>query len=485
MNMISKQFIKSSVIYSVVGSLPVLSGIILIFFFTSRLTPTQFGINAILLALLYIVQIFSSFSLDSYIGISYLEHKDNPERLKRFVGTVLAGLLAIGAVVVAGVSLGGNLLFRAVFEDSAEISFFPFGFLTVVTAVFNGIFKSYSSLLINRQRPVRFLWLNLASFVLTISLSLVLLHLFPFTLWGPVLGRLIPTFLLSLVSLALLYREFGFTPDRRFIRGIVSFCTPMFIYAAMLWVVNYIDRFIITHFLVDPMYAGIFDFAVKVTLLIDILQVGLSNTIHPRIYTLWQDRQLRESTPEVNRYYNGFTALTLLAIPLVVVLMPYLIPLLVKKEIYYQSFAFLAILSIGFATRGGYYLFLAPLYFFKKTKALPRVLFLSALFQIAACTILIRYYGLMGAVWANFLVKPVEVFLLYLESRKVFRFRFNRWKILYSPLIFILYVIATEFLKTDGNRLYIGLSQMALSFVLVWFTYRKELIPMIRDRLGR
>jgi O-antigen/teichoic acid export membrane protein len=165
--------------------------------------------------------------------------------------------------------------------------------------------------------------------------------------------------------------------------------------------------------------------------------------------------------------------------------MPYLIPLLVKKEIYYQSFAFLAILSIGFATRGGYYLFLAPLYFFKKTKALPRVLFLSALFQIAACTILIRYYGLMGAVWANFLVKPVEVFLLYLESRKVFRFRFNRWKILYSPLIFILYVVATEFLKTDGNRLYIGLSQMALSFVLVWFTYRKELIPMIRDRLGR
>ena len=40
--MISKQFFKSSVIYSLIGALPYTTGVILIPFFTARLTPEQF-----------------------------------------------------------------------------------------------------------------------------------------------------------------------------------------------------------------------------------------------------------------------------------------------------------------------------------------------------------------------------------------------------------------------------------------------------------
>ncbi|MEI7983937.1 MAG: oligosaccharide flippase family protein, partial [Bacteroidota bacterium] len=87
--MISRQFFKSSIIYSLVGALPYTTGVILIPFFTGRLTPEQFGVNALYLTFMYFIQVLSTFGLDTYIGINYFEHKNDKQRLREFIGTVL------------------------------------------------------------------------------------------------------------------------------------------------------------------------------------------------------------------------------------------------------------------------------------------------------------------------------------------------------------------------------------------------------------
>jgi len=480
--MISKQFFKSSLIYTLVGALPYTTGVILIPFFASQLTPAQFGVNALYLTFMYFVQIISTFGMDTYLGINYFEHKDDKQRLKEFVGTVLITLTVIGAVFGTLILIGGNSIFYLVFRGDEVMQFFPFGLITVFSAIFNGYFKSYSSLLINQQRPVRFFWLNLSNFILTLGASLVILYNYPYTLYGPILGRLVPAVISCVISVLLILGEFGFQYNKKFIRGMVSFCAPLVVYAIMVWVVNYIDRYLIKYFLVDPTFVGIFDFAVKITLGIDLIQVGLSNTIHPKVYTIWKNQNIRESTKEVNRYYNGLTAITLLIIPLVVIAVPLLVPVVITKPIYYQSFAFLSILCIGFATRPWFYLFLAPLFYFKQTKVLPKVFFFSAVFQIIVSSLLIYRFGLMGAVWANFLVKPVQALFLWFESRKIFSFRLNRWKIFYLPVIFIGVVLFSELFTTDENRLWFAVGQFLLSLGLVWFTYRKELILLIPKR---
>ena len=55
-------------IYSLIGALPYTTGVILIPFFTSSLTPEQFGINAIYFTLMYFVQLVASAGMDTYIG---------------------------------------------------------------------------------------------------------------------------------------------------------------------------------------------------------------------------------------------------------------------------------------------------------------------------------------------------------------------------------------------------------------------------------
>ncbi len=477
--MISRQFFKSSLIYSLVGALPYTTGVILIPFFTYRLTPEQFGINALYLTVMYFVQLLSTFGLDTYIGINYFEYKNDRQRLREFVGTILMTLVVTGTLVVCVLSIGGSTLFQIIFKNSAELDFLPYGLITVFSAIFNGIFKSYSSLLINQQRPERFFWLNITNFLVTIGASLLILYQSPFTLNGPIIGRLIPAVLTGLLSVYLVLSEFGYAFKKEYLKGVWSFCAPMVVYGIMVWIVNYIDRYIIVHFMADPTFVGIFDFGVKLSMGIDLVQVGLANTIHPKVYNIWKEGNLHESTPEVNRYYNGYTAVTLLIIPLVAIAVPLLVPLVIKKEIYYQAFLFLPVLCLGFATRPWFYLFLAPLFFFKKTKALPRVFLFSAIFQILTCSFLVWKFGLMGAVWSNFLVKPVQALFLYLESKKIFRFRLNNWKIFYLPILVIILTLIGQFFINEKNLLWFAAGQLLVSFSLVFATYRKELLSLL------
>jgi O-antigen/teichoic acid export membrane protein len=95
-------------IYSLIGALPYTTGVILIPFFTSRLTPQQFGINAIYFTMMYFVQLVSSAGLDTYIGVNYFQQKDDHRKLSEFIGTVLIVLITLGTAVLFIMLMGGN-----------------------------------------------------------------------------------------------------------------------------------------------------------------------------------------------------------------------------------------------------------------------------------------------------------------------------------------------------------------------------------------
>ncbi|MCX6241398.1 MAG: oligosaccharide flippase family protein [Bacteroidetes bacterium] len=477
--MISRQFFKSSMIYSIIGALPYTTGVILIPFFTARLTPVQFGINAIYFTFMYFVQLVASAGMDTYVGVNYFQQKDDPRRLREFLGTVLIVLITLGTAIMFIMLMGGSLLFRVIFRGDTALQFFPFGMITVVTAIFNGFFKTYSNLLVNQQRPERFFWLNISNFIIILAASLGILYAYPYTLNGPIIGRMVPAVISCLASVVMLTREYGLKFSRKHLDGMLAFCGPMIIYGAMIWVVNYIDRYVIKYFMIDPTYVGIFDFAVKLSLGIGLLHTGLVNTIQPKVFNIWKDKGLKESTPEVNRYYNAFTAITLLVLPLVTIAIPLLVPIVIKNHIYYQAFAFIGILCLGYATSPAFYLFLAPVFYFKKTRVLPKVFLYSAAIQLVMSSLLVWKFGLMGAVFSNFLIKPIQAFFLYFESRKFFTYHLNKWKLIYLPFIIIVTGILLYCFSPDKTGLIPGCIQLVITIVLVYFSYKRELLNMV------
>jgi O-antigen/teichoic acid export membrane protein len=234
-------------------------------------------------------------------------------------------------------------------------------------------------------------------------------------------------------------------------------------------------------FLTDATFVGIFDFAIKCTLVIEIIQVGLINVIHPRVYTIWKDNNIRESTPDVNKYYHSFTALSLLLIPIFILIIPVLVPLIIKKEIYYDSFAYLPIICLGFASRGLFNMFLAPIFFFKKTSVLPKIYIYIAIIQIVMTYFLVKYFGLIGAAWSGFVVKIIQVIFLYFESKKVFVFNFNVLKLVYLPVIYILFVLVTNLVLESYNPILVKILQCVVSYAIVFIVFRRELIQFFHQ----
>ena len=248
----------------------------------------------------------------------------------------------------------------------------------------------------------------------------------------------------------------------------------------MSWVLSYIDRYIINYFLTTS-DVGVYDFAVKCTLLIDFLLMGIANSIVPKIYKIWSDEKISSSTVEVNRYYNAFTAITVLMIALTMLIIPVLVPLIVYKESYYAAFAFVPLLSLSFIFRGAYTMYLMPILFFKKTKVLPKIFFFSAVLQIIVSVLMAKQWGLTGVVWSVVITKPVQVYFLYLESKKIFQFKFNKMKVLLLPLLFSILIILTEqFLTGRINSLLVHCMELIMGSILVFLIYRKELSSLLK-----
>jgi O-antigen/teichoic acid export membrane protein len=449
------------------------------------LTTEQFGVLVLYIAFTAIMQILVNFSLDQYLGLHWIDFQDDTNKARENIGTVVSLLLMIGVFFLAVFVVSGESLFASfsgLTRNKTTLAFYPWGFMSLATAIFNSLFKSYTALLIYQQRPLRFFWLNIFNFVLTIGISLSILYYKPFSLAGPMYGRLLSGLGIFSVALYFFVTEFGISFHKKLLKGIAVFCFPLFIYFILTWIAGNVDRYIIAYFL-KASDVGIFVFAIQCTLLLDFFQSGLSSSIYPKVFNIWKEKNLSHGTIEVNRYFNGFTAITLLVVPALVIFLPLVIPIVVKNKDYYITFNFLAILFAGYSLSGLRAYFWAPLVYFKKTRALPRIFLFSALFQMGASIGLIYYFGLIGAAWASFLVKPVQVLLMYFESRKVFSYKFNLWKLVFAPLVFIGVVLISEVFATKESRVYFEISQLIIAVVMVLLVYRKEMVPLVREHL--
>lgn len=474
--MISKDLIKSSFTYTVIGALPIASGFLLLLFYTNYITKADFGALVLYISFTLFVQILTNFGLDTYIGISYFEHKHDPNLLKERIGNIVSYLLVVGIICILIFLFIGKPLFNLVFKGK-DLFFFPYGWMSVLTAFFNSFFKTYSNLLINQQRPVKFAVINSANFVMTIGFSLAGLFMYPYTLIGPMWGRLLSGVGIFIIALVSFQKEFPFHFEvGDALKKAISFSLPVLIFFLLSWVISNIYPWIMKQFMsLDEI--AVFGLAIQFTLLIEFTLNGLSSAYMPKVYELLKKDNLFHSTPDLNKYFSAFNALSLLLITLSTFILPLIMPFLIPKN-YAPTYLFLALLNISFASRGLYNYFLAPIYFHRKTKVLPKVYTYTATIQIILSIILIKYFSIWGAIWANLITKIIQNIFLYQESHKFFNFKFNVNKLIGLPLLVTVIIIITEYFATFDNIHWIHLIQLIITTFLVWYVYRNEMVDL-------
>jgi O-antigen/teichoic acid export membrane protein len=471
-----KKLFTSTLLYTIGGVLPMLSSLVLVFPYTQQLAPGDYGLLAIYISFTLLVQIIVNYGIDNYISVHYFEYKDNPEQLKKFIGTMVILLMIIGAIFTLFMAISGGLIFSFVFRNKV-VDFFPFGFMSVITAICNALFRTYTTLLIYRQKPWRFLWFNLFNFVATIVISVIGLQIYPHAITGPMWGRLLSGVGIFLLSILFYISEYGIAFDKTKLSGVQKFCTPVLIFTLLTWVMSYINIYILP----KMNDVGIYDIAIKFTLFIEFTQNGLCNAINPKIYHLWKDGNLTHSTPEENKYHHLFTLVTIMLVALSIFGLPILVTLIVKNQAYYAALTYIPYIAAGCAFRAIYNIFTNPVYYFKKTSLLPRMFVVSAFIQVVLGIVLIKYFGVWGAIWSTLLVKPMQIIVLWMGTKELFDFKFNITKVIILPVVYIVGMFAIYQLPGGGNYIIPGSLQLVWAIILILIAFRKEIdqVPLL------
>ncbi|MEW5846206.1 MAG: oligosaccharide flippase family protein [Bacteroidota bacterium] len=485
--MVSKSFIKSSVTYTVIGALPFASSILLLPFYGNKnlLSTDDFGLLAIFIILSELARILFSFSAESFLGNTYIHYRNDKNNEKKFLGTSFLFLIIYGSLLSVILGIAGNLLF-GLFYPAKSIEFMPYGFISVITGFFNGIFKAYTSHLIFREKPKPYFWSNILHFTLVITVSIGGLFLFPLSLAGPIWGRFAGALATFIWASVFFVKHGNLRWNHNVFKHLVKYSAPIYLHNILYWVISNIDRYIILG-LLNQSSVAVFDFAIKITLAIEFLQNGLSAAILPKVFEIWKNKKNESSgNIEINKYFHAFTLINLTLIPLYLILIPFLVPLVVNNSDLYQSFPLLPLLFAGMVVRTWYYVIVAPVYYFQKTTILPKVFAATAAFQIAATYFLVNLNGINGAVLANFVTKVLQVWLMFFFVKRFYQFKANKAKLLYYPLSVIVMLIFAMFLVEAFNSTIVYSLIFVFSVAFAYHTYRKEIsISWIKEMLSK
>ncbi len=479
---ISRSFLKSSAMYTLAGSLPMASAIILLPFYLLYLSTEKYGALAIYLALAVLVQILTSYSFDTGVYVFYHEYKKDVAKLRHYISSVFQFLLIVGAIV-AVVFLGlGDFLFDTLFDEN-DLAFFPFGIMAVATGVLQSMFKVHSSLLQTAERPGLFFWANLLSFSLIAGFTIVGLKLYPQTLWGPVGGRLAAALLSAIWVLARVYTIYGFRFDFSLLKESFPFNHPSLVYQLQQWSMNYFDRFIMVFFL--PLATiGVYDFAVKCMLAVEFVISGLYNSFYPKVIGIVMAQDQKASAPEVNRYYHGLIACIMVLVCLAILGFSVVIDLGIIKAGYEDSIDYLPLIGIVYLVRAIRYYFSMPYGALKYSKPLPLIYIFVSVLKIGLIVLFIGKYGVYAVIGAAVVSSAFEIYMLWRAIRKHFRFQFNKLKILAAPLLLALCIAIIHSVGLLESYIAYGFYLVTCFFVLV-VLYRNEIRTIMDGKILR
>lgn len=470
---ISKNFLKSSLIYTLAGALPMASAIILLPFYVGYLSTSDFGALSIYFAFSLFIQILTTYSFDTSLYIHFHEYKNDKAKLSSFTSSAFILMLCIGLCVGLTFTVSGDMVFRNIFPDKS-ISFHPYGLMAALTGILQSLFKVHSNLLQSREKPDIYFWSNVLSFSLIAGFTIIGLQMYPNSLIGPVGGRLVAAFISGLWALTRIFREFGIHFNYPLLRTSFSFNFYTFVYQLLQWVINYFDRIIMLFFL-SLGQVGVYDFAMKCLLIIEFILNGLHNSFYPKVVSTIMAQQHKGSSPEINRYYHGFTSVNLLLICLCVLTFPWAVDTFVEKPGYKESIQYIPYIALIYIFRAMRLFYSVPYGILKYTKPLPVIYLVISAIKIFLILLLIKRFGVSGVIAASLICAMIEILLLYYNLREKFHFQYNIFKIVIIPVVIFIMIIILEPLFGDTVPNMIHLFYLFTCVVLLGWVYRNEI----------
>ena len=212
-------------------------------------------------------------------------------------------------------------------------------------------------------------------------------------------------------------------PDYTVLKKYLRYGLPLVPAAALYWVVNSGDRYVIVHYLGLEQVA-IYSAAYRLGQVLTFLVQPISFALLPAIARMWETGDRRKASVYMAQSLKYYTLLAAPAAAGLVILGPSVLRSL-GTETFSVSQGLIAALVVGIFFVGLYQIYVYILYLQEKTKLLPLIFLLVAALNLGLNILLVPVIGILGAALTTCLSYFVQFAIVYWYTRKLFKVPFQ------------------------------------------------------------
>src|SRR5258708_773510 len=430
-----RDLMKSSGSYAIASMAPPLVSLILAPFLTHHLSPSDYGILAILNTLISLGAGISQLGLGSAFFRAYgYDYTSSADR-RYVLGTVLI-LLCLGSFPLAiGVVIMAPFLALLLFGQS---SLSGFVILAMGVILLRNLSIPGFAWLRVESRPLLYSLLSIGNLMITLVANIVLVGKLHLGLTGSLLatgcgyaGVVICTMPIILLRAALRIRT-------DIARSLLAFGVPLIFNFIAIWVLELADRYLLGIF---SSFAETAMYAVAYTLgsAMSIVVIGPFTLAWPTaMFSILKLEYAAHRFNLVFRWLGLFLLFAAFGLSLVgIIVLDLLFPV-----IYHSGVNVIPIVAVSNAFYGAYYVFSVGESIPRKTWWTPIFLAVAALDNVGLNLVLIPHYGAMGAAMATLIAYIVLTLIAYIVNQRLY------------PVPFEISIFLTALLV--GTVLYIG-----------------------------
>lgn len=411
----NSKVISNSIIYSISGLLIKCFSFFLLPLYTAYLTTADYGVTNIANSFLSTMGFIVAFSLYSAVIRFYVDLKDDPERLKRFYGTIILFVTASGILFFVLFSLGRSLLTKYVFP---EIEYFPIIFLCLMSLIFNCQHTIYDNILRSQQKALKCSILTFVYFFLQIGLNIYFVVGLKLGATGVLLANLIASIIYTVYFWIDMIRakEIIFCIDIELLKEALKYSIPILPHNLSTYIATLISSILIGN-TSSLAVLGVYSVAAQFGNIADTIQTYVNNAYAPWLYEKLHDHEtgFKQEIRSTVNLLAGVIGVFLIGIALFA--QDYII--LFLEVDYHGAWRYVPLIVVVFTIKIAYYFYVNVLFYYKKASRLLFTATLTSSFiNIFLSALFIPDYGAYGSILADVIAMFIRVLIIVFISTR-------------------------------------------------------------------
>ncbi|MFA8300365.1 MAG: lipopolysaccharide biosynthesis protein [Hyphomicrobiales bacterium] len=481
----NKQFLKTSLIYTLVGAFSPLLNLLIqpAVEGNNLLNADEFAYIGVGEIIFNIIFILCGYSMNNAIARYYYDFEDDPSQFKKMVSGIFNSVIFRGILIAVLMFLFGS--WAAKFIQYKEMhDFSSYGYYLLLIGLNMALIQVASAFFRNKKAVLAFSLINLGVGLFRGVFQVISVLFFDTSFIGYFQGSAIGGTIITIILYIYLiktYKFYWFPPSAR---EIYRFSTPLVQYSIIVWAQQLIEKYFLIQN-ADPTLFAIYNNALKFALGIQMVLQALQGASQPEIFRLMKDG-INKNKGEIRKLCNMLIVQTQLIIAFTI------IPAMIFNEFFYETeiklaAGIIAIVFIRYVFRTQIIIFGFPIYFMKKTKAFLYINTISIVILIICNYYLVPRMGYYGAITGAFISMTFQTLAIYYYQNKISPIGWNLKKILYYPLALVGITIILEIVKYyTGINAYITSGIITLLiFLSILIQYNKELKEFTLKKLRK